>query len=1256
MDRTELAKRILERLNEITGRSESVPEERMEEAVFRRLDQAGKIIGAIQKYLPKRVIDKILLNPEGVKVEGERRQVTVLFGDLSGFTSMSETMDPEQVVEVINKFFDTMVDIAERYGGHIDKFMGDALMVLFGAPVAHEDDPLRACLAAVEMLEAMDRFSAELKMPLAMSIGLNTGEVVALNVGSKGRMEYSVIGDGVNLAARLEKVATARQCVIGENTYRQVKGKIRLKKLKPVMVKGKSKPQNVYLILGRQMEEKEGGLRAGSVKLVGRMAEMEAIRNAIAAAKAGQGRVAAISGEPGIGKSRLAKELELLVRDEGFRFAKGKCYSYAASAAYLPFIRQLNTLFEIGEKDSIDRKRERIQESLHGWDLDDYEPFLGSLLGVHYPEAEDLDPEKRKRKTFEGIGLVFDRIAAKQPLALAFEDLQWGDSLSQELLEQIVERMADKPLLISCDYRPELALPFIAKPYVVNLFLGKLDKREVFQMATALAGTADVSDQVLQKLMERTEGNPLFVEEVTRHLISRRLVRREGENLVPGKRFGKMTLPSTIAGVVLGRIDKLPEEHRRVLQYAAVVGKEFDREVLENISKTTPESIQNSLDTLEHFEGLLYGKHIEGRKIYEFNSTTTHEAAYGTLLKTRRRELHGRVGQTLERAYKDDLDPHLEDLAHHYYNSAFDDKAVQYLHKAGDKARGLYANSEALDYYGKGIGVLKKIEEAKDRSLKLAELTWAEGSILRLIGKVRTAINKFKTSAKIAQKYSDQHAAQKYLISAAILHHVTGDISSTEKILHDIIHQAEKTNDKRILISAYGLASNIELNKGEVEKAISGYEKALKICTELNEEKEAAKIYGSLGQAYEASGKFEDAIIKYKSALEISKKTNFIEGVAHYNNTLGNPYMIMGNIEKANQHFRESLKIAHKIGDKRVESLSSGSIGIIYAMIGDYEKALDYFNKSYDAASECNDTNQQLAITINIGCIYQTWGLLEKAVNKHELGLKLAVDLHNIGLECESRRNLGIDYQLQGKLSLAHVETGKSIAIAQEIGDPRMIAYAKVNQGSAMVLSGDFERSLQVLNDSVGIARQVGDPEVILAAVRAVIDLNLETENYPEADQYIQRALRISEETHNKREKSYGLLGLASLMMASGALDEMPGPLSEALELGREVKDRLLLARIYLAFARRSLAQNASLDAERYIKDAFESLEQTGARELEAKAHYWKSRFFKQQERMRDHDEELGKARQIIGDILQDMPEDLKEKYRGRKEIAAILD
>jgi class 3 adenylate cyclase/tetratricopeptide (TPR) repeat protein len=1255
MESNELVRRLLERLNEITGHSESVSQEKQEETVFRRLDQAGKIISAIQKYLPKRIIDKILLNPEGVKVEGERRQVTVLFGDLSGFTSMSETMDPEQVVEVINKFFDTMVDIAERYGGHIDKFMGDALMVLFGAPVAHEDDPLRACLAAIEMLEAMDRFSAELKMPLAMSIGLNTGEVVALNVGSKGRMEYSVIGDGVNLAARLEKVATARQCVIGENTYRQVKGKIKLKKLKPVMVKGKSKPQNVYLILGRMIEEKTGGLRAGSIKLVGRMAEMEAIKQAIASAKAGQGRVVAISGEPGIGKSRLAKELELLARDEGFRFAKGKCYSYASATAYLPFIRQLNALFEIGERDSSGHKKDKIQEKLHAWDLGDFEPFLGSLLGLHYPEIEDLDPEKRKRKIFEGIGLVIDKSASKQPLALAFEDLQWGDSLSQELLEHIVEKIGDKSILICCDYRPELALPFIAKPYVENLFLSKLERREVFQMASALAGTVDVSDQVLDKLMERTEGNPLFVEEVTRHLISRRLVRREGENLVPGKRFGKMTLPATIAGVVLGRIDKLPEEHRRVLQYAAVVGKEFDREVLENLSKAAPESIQNSLDTLEHFEGLLYGKHVEGRKIYEFNSTTTYEAAYGTLLKTRRRELHGKVGLALEKAYQDNLEPHYDDLAHHYYNSDFEDKAVKYLHKAGDKARSLYANSEALDYYGKGIGVLKKAVDSKSNVLEKAELLWAEGSILRLIGKMDEALKKCKQAAKLAEGIGNRHAVHKYQLSAGIIHHVMGDMENTLKLLNRVIEEAEKAKDQRILITAYTNLSNLEMRSGNPAKAIEGFEKALTLCKETGEKREASKIYSSLGQVYEMMGEPQKAVEYYKIALNIAKEINYIEMVAVFNNLIGNPLMMMGDMEGAYKHFQESYSVSRKIGDKIIESHSSGSLGIINAMMGNYERALTYLENSYNASIECQDINQQLAININIGCIYQTWGLLDKALEKHSLGLKMAIELHNKSLECESRRNLGINYHLHSNYNLTIEHLLISIELAQGIGDPRMVSYAKANMGNAQAMLGDFEAASSILEEAMGTARQVGDPEVILATVRAVIDLNLETENFTEAEQYIQRALRIADETHNKREKAYGLLALASLMMASRSLDEMPGPLGEALELGREIKDRLLLARIYLVFARRALMQNASLDAERYIKDAIESLEETGARELEAKAHYWKAQLFKQQERMQDHDEEMEKARQVIGDILKDIPDDLKEKYKGRKEIAAIL-
>ncbi|MBU1577337.1 MAG: AAA family ATPase, partial [Candidatus Edwardsbacteria bacterium] len=692
MEQHELIKKILEKLDNITGRKSSLLQGDLEQAVFDKLGQVEKIISSIQKYLPKRVIDKILLNPDGVKVEGERRQVTVLFGDLSGFTAMSETMDPEQVVEVVNQYFDTMVEIASRYGGHIDKFMGDALMVLFGAPVAHEDDPLRACMAAIEMLEAMDRFSAERKMDLAMSIGLNTGEVVALNVGSKERMEYTVIGDGVNLAARLEKVATARECVIGENTYRQVKGKIKLKKLKPVMVKGKSKPQNVYLIQGRMEEAgQSSALRSGSIKLVGRMAEMEGIKQAIEKAKNAKGQMVAITGESGVGKSRIAKELELLARDQGFKFTKGKCYSYSSNVAYQPFIRQLNVIFNIEEKDNGERKHEKIQEALHMLDLSDFEPFLGSLLGITYGEIEGLDPEKRKRKTFEGIRELYLRQSKKQPLAVAFEDLQWADTLSLELLEHLVDILPNESILICADFRPELALPFIAKPYCLNINLKPLKKQETWQMVSALASVSDVDDLVLDKLIERTEGNPLFIEEVIRHLISRRLVKREGESLVATKRLGKMALPNTVASVVLGRIDKLGEELRRLLQYSAVIGKEFDRAVLAKLLKEPEEKIQGLLDNLEHFEGLLYSKMVDTKRVYEFHSTTTHEAAYSTLLKQRRKELHGNVARTLENEFKDNLFLHLEDLAHHYYNSSHQDKAVTYLHRAGDKSRGLYA-------------------------------------------------------------------------------------------------------------------------------------------------------------------------------------------------------------------------------------------------------------------------------------------------------------------------------------------------------------------------------------------------------------------------------------------------------------------------------------------------------------------------------------------------------------------------------------
>ncbi len=1257
MDKQELLRRVLDRLNQVTGSTEPVADAELEPAVFRRLDQAEKIISAIQQYLPRRVTDKILLNPDGVRVEGERRPVTVLFGDLSGFTAMSESLDPEQVVEVVNQYFDTMVEIAERYGGHIDKFMGDALMVLFGAPVAHEDDPLRACLAAVEMLEAMDRFSAERKMELAMSIGLNTGEVVALNVGSKGRMEYTVIGDGVNLAARLEKVATARQCVIGENTYRQVKGKIRLKKLKPVMVKGKSKPQNVYLILGRaETAETAAGLRAGSIPMIGRMAEMDSVRAAVARVRDGAGQVVAITGGPGLGKSRLAKELELLARDEKFAFVKGKCYSYSTGVAYLPFLRQLQLLLGVPESDPPARKRERLLEKLQSLDLSDFEPFLGSLLGISYPEIADLDPEKRKRKTFEGFEALYHKEAARQPLALAFEDLQWADSLSLELLEHLAGTVAGRPILICCDYRPELALPFIAQPWCISLLLAPLDRREVFQMATALAGTADVADQVLDRVAERTEGNPLFIEEIVRHLLSRRLVRREGESLVPAKRFGTMALPGTVAGVVLGRIDRLSEDLRRTLQYAAVVGREFDRETLAHIIKSPAEELQRRLDNLEHFEGLLYSKELEGRRLYQFHSTTTQEAAYGTLLKGRRLELHGAVAMTFERDFRDDLEPHLEDLAHHFSHSKYDDKAVRYLHKAGDKARGLYANSEALDYYGKGIGVLKKAGENKATVLEKAELLWAEGSILRLVGRMEEALKRCKQAARLAKDAGDLHKTHKYQLSAGIIHHVMGDISITVKLLNRVIGEAEKAKDQRILITAYTNLSNLEMRSGNPVKAIEGFEKALQLCRETGEKKETARINSSLGQVYEMMGDPAKAVEKYTVALDTSREVNFTEGVAHYNNMIGNPLMMMGDLDGAFKYFHESLRVSRKIGDKMVESLSSGSMGIINAMMGNYDQALDFFNKSSEAAIESKDINQQISIKNNIGCIYQQRGDLFKAEENHINGLSMAREASNKVEEIEIERTLAIDLGLQAKYghSLDHI--GRCLNNATELGDPRMIAYVKANQGQVMVMAGDFVGASAALMDAVGMARQAGDPEVILAAVRAVVDLNLETENFPEADQYIQRALRISEETRNKREKAYGLLALASLMLASGALDEMPGPLAEALELGRVVKDRILLTRIFLLFARKSLAQRATLEAESYLKDALEAVQSTGARELEAQAHYWKAQFYGQQERTLEQQDELSKAKKLIEDIMADIPQASRAQYRARRAIGAILE
>jgi class 3 adenylate cyclase/tetratricopeptide (TPR) repeat protein len=1246
MERTVLLRKILDRLEQITKKSEPVTEDKLEDAVFLRLAQAEKIVSSIERYLPRRVIDKILLNPDGSQVEGERRPVTVLFGDLSGFTAMSETLDPEQVVEVVNQYFDTMVEIAERYGGHIDKFMGDALMVLFGAPVAHEDDPLRACLAAIEMLEAMDRFAAERKMELAMSIGLNTGEVVALNVGSKGRMEYTVIGDGVNLAARLEKVATARQCVIGENTYKQVKGKIRLQKLKPVMVKGKSKPQNVYLILGRMEEqEKSAALRSGSIRLVGRMAEMDTIRRAIDEAKGGQGRVVAITGEPGVGKSRLAKELELAVREQSFRFCKGKCYAYSGGMAYLPVIKQLSQLMGIQDKDSEEKKRDSLQAFLPSLDLNDYEPFLGSLLGLNYPEAEELDPEKRKLKTFEAVRELYRRLSQKQPLALAFEDLHWADTLTLELLELLVEDAAGSPMLICCDYRPELALPYIAKKHCRGIELKKLELRETWQMVSALAQVGDVSEEVLNKIAERTEGNPLFIEEIMRSLLSRRLVKRDGEQLVPSKRFGKMVLPNTVASMVLGRIDRLSEDLRHTLQYAAVIGKEFDHQVLSRISRQATEQVLKNLDHLEHFEGLLYSKLLEDRRIYEFHSTTTREAAYSTLLKARRQELHGKVAQTLEREYRSQLYPHYEDIAHHYYHSKDNDKAVYFLHKAGDKARTLYANSEAIDFYQKGLEVIKLLKAGRQPLLETAELLASQGAIFRLIGQGDKALKNFTTAAKIARQENEGLAEGRYSLAAGAVYDMIGQSRQALEIWQGVLERSRSSQDRLNESSALLNLGVLNMKRGDLEQALDDFNSSLAIALALKNDREIAKRYGNIGEAYERKGELPQAIESYEKALELSKSQNFLEGIAKYNNNIGIVFCAMGEFDRALEYFSQAQSMARRTGDRRVEIIAGGNIGNIMAIQGSYQEAYRHFQRTQTIAGELRDPAQQLSMLINIGLIHQIWGDQKAALNNHQQALELAERLGDRLSKLEILRNLGLEALLSGDYGRAWNQFQLAMSLAGELGDARFQAFISAHRAGLLHLCGDLAGAAALAEKSLEEARQLKDPEVILTAARTLVEIRLDQEDLAGAEEHANRALGLAERTRNKREFAYGLLNLAGLLHRKGESGELVGPLSEALTLGQELQDRTLLGRIYLLFTRRAIENRNIKEADDYLRDALETAQKADSPEQLWEVSLLGSMIWKLKENEAESEEALARAQSIIKQLESMAPETHRQGF-----------
>ncbi|MEW6690953.1 MAG: adenylate/guanylate cyclase domain-containing protein, partial [Pseudomonadota bacterium] len=654
-------------------------------------------------FTPKHLAERILTSKSAL--EGERKQVTVLFADLKGSTELLAERDPEEARKILDPVLGLMMDAVHRYEGTVNQVMGDGIMALFGAPLACEDHAVRACSAALRLQETAKRHAEEIHraegIPIQVRVGLNSGEVVVRSIGSDLHMDYTAVGQTTHLAARMEQMAIPGSILVPPDTLRLAEDYVQVKALGPRAVKGLEKPIEVYELVGAatMRSRLKAAAARGLTSFVGRDGELAQLRQALERAHAAHGQVVAVIGEPGVGKSRLYWEFTHSHRTQGWMIVESGSVSYGKASAYLPVIDLLWSYFQIEASDDARRIREKVTGKLLSLDRA-LEPSLPALLGLLDVPAEDpgwrrLEPSQRRQRTLDGVKHLLLRESQLQPLIVVFEDLHWIDAETQALLDSLVESLPTARLLLLVNYRPEYRHGWSGKSYYLQLRIDPLPPESAEELLRALLGEDPSVGSLKKVLIERTEGNPFFLEECVRTLVETKVLAGERGAYRLVKASGSIQIPATAQTILAARIDRLAAEDKRLLQAAAVIGKDIPFALLQAIADEPDEVLRRGLGNLQAAE-FLYESRLFPDIEYTFRHALTQEVAYQSVLAARRQALHAAAGRALEALYADRLDQAYDRLAHHYSRTRETGKAVEYLTRFADKAAGMYAHADAV--------------------------------------------------------------------------------------------------------------------------------------------------------------------------------------------------------------------------------------------------------------------------------------------------------------------------------------------------------------------------------------------------------------------------------------------------------------------------------------------------------------------------------------------------------------------------------
>jgi class 3 adenylate cyclase/tetratricopeptide (TPR) repeat protein len=1042
-----------------------------------------------ESYTPKHLAEKILTSKSAL--EGERKQVTVLFADLKGSMELLADRDPEEARKLLDPVLERMMEAVHHYEGTVNQVMGDGIMALFGAPLAHEDHAVRACYAALRMQESVRRYAEDVRrtvgVPIHIRVGVNSGDVVVRSIGNDLHMDYTAVGQTTHLAARMEQAAMPGSTLITADALRLAEGYIQVKPLGPISVKGLTGPMEVCEVTGA------GGVRTrlqaaaarGLTRFVGRDAELDQLQKAMDRAGAGHGQVVALVGEPGVGKSRLVWEFTHSQRTREWLILESGSVSYGKATSYLPVIDLLKGYFKIQARDDPRDIREKVTGKLLTLD-ETLKPALPTFLAlldvpVEDPQWQALDPPQRRQRTLDAVKRLLLRESRAQLLLLVFEDLHWIDIETQVLLDRLVESLPTARLLLLVSYRPEYQHGWGGKTYYSQVRLDTLPPESAGELLQALLGDAPGLQPLSQLLIERTEGNPFFLEESVRTLTDTNVLVGERGAYRLGTSVATIQVPTTVQAVLAARIDRLPPEEKRLLQAASVIGKDVPFALLQAIAELPEEALRRGLTHLQAAE-FLYETSLFPDLEYTFKHALTHEVAYASLLQERRRITHARIVEASETLYAGRLAEHVERLGHHAVRGEVWEKALQYLRQAGAKAFDRSANREAVAWFEQALGALKHLPERRDTIEQAIDLRFDLRNALVPLGEYGRLFDYLREAERLAEARGDQRRLGRVFGYLAFSFTLMGDHDRAIGSGQRALAIAEAVGDLGVQVFANTYLGIVYFYLGDYRRAVEFHRRNVEaLHGDLTRERFGlAGLPAVFSRAYLAVslaelGQFADGIACGEEGVRIAEAVRHPYSQVLAEGWVGYLYLRKGDLHKAVRPLEHGLMLCRATDIRLLFPFVASFLGSAYALSGRLAEALPLLEQAVEAAVSMK---AMVARSFLVGVLSEAYllaGRMDDATELAGRALELTRAHTERGFEAWTLRLLG---EIHSHRDPPEVENAKDsyrqgLALATKLGMRPLVAHCHLGLGKLYRRTGKREQAREHLATAATMYREM---------------------------------------------------------------------------------------------------------------------------------------------------------------------------------------